>query len=203
MSELLFPEIAEESAMQVDFQPPESQLSEGILNALRQLPESSLPPAAASTPTPTSTQPNSQDPPRPASVTMQEPTPPPQSHWDQLHMEKIKEIYEGMLDTYPNTVRTPPVLLLLEYCRLTRVRSSPYLWHFLDDPSHFGYAEQLFKKFLLKTSPSVDLLKFYLTYIGRITTSPNAHDVICKSYDFALGHAGQEKGSYENWQDTF
>ena len=40
-----------------------------------------------------------------------------------------------------------------------------YLRHFLDDPSHFGYAEQLFKKFLLKTSPSVDLLKFYLTYI--------------------------------------
>ena len=40
-----------------------------------------------------------------------------------------------------------------------------YLQHFLDDPSQFGYAEALFKKFLLRTTPSVELLKFYLTYI--------------------------------------
>ena len=40
-----------------------------------------------------------------------------------------------------------------------------YLQHFLDDPSQFGYAEELFKKFLKRASPSVDLLKVYLTYI--------------------------------------
>ncbi|KAM5540704.1 hypothetical protein V8D89_005735 [Ganoderma adspersum] len=210
MSEPPPSETMAESAMQEDGQPPESHLSEGILNALRQLQESSLPPAVVSTPTPTSTQPNSQDPPRPTSVPAPEPTPPPQSEWDQLRaqlrekpvdadgwqklvdlaedsgdIEKIKDTYEGMLETYPNT---PSVQIA-------------YLRHFLDDPSHFGYAEQLFKKFLLKTSPSVDLLKFYLTYIRRITTGPNARDVIRKCYDFALGHAGQDKDSYEIWQD--
>lgn len=131
MSEPPPPETMAESAMQQDGQPPESQLSEGILNALRQLQESSLPPAVASTPTPTSTQPNSQDPPRPTSIPAPEPTPPPQSEWDQLRaqlrekpvdadgwqklvdlaedagdIEKIKDTYEGMLETYPNTVRT-------------------------------------------------------------------------------------------------
>ena len=35
----------------------------------------------------------------------------------------------------------------------------------------------------------------------RITTGPNARDVIRKCYDFALGHAGQDKDSYEIWQD--
>ena len=109
-----------------------SQLSEGILNALRQLQESSsVPVASTSTPTPTATQPNSQEPLRPPSVSMAEPTHPPQSEWDQLRaqlrekpvdadgwlrlvelaeesgdIEKIKATYEGMLETYPNTVRT-------------------------------------------------------------------------------------------------
>ena len=96
-------------------------LPEDLLNTLRQL---------QSTPalTPTATQPNSQETPQPE--VKQEPTPPPQSEWDQLRaqlrekpvdadswlklvdlaedsgdMEKIKETYEGMLETYPNTVR--------------------------------------------------------------------------------------------------
>ena len=138
-----------ESAMQGDGLAPDSQLSEGILNALRQLQESSLPPAAASTPTPrpTSTQPNSQDPPRPTSVPMPEPTPPPQSEWDQLRaqlrekpvdadrwqklvdlaedsadIEKIKETYEGMLETYPNTVRTPRAFFPVRVSRLMTCR---------------------------------------------------------------------------------
>ena len=97
-------------------------LPEDLLNTLRQL---------QSTPalTPTTTQPNSQEPPQPE--VKQEPTPPPQSEWDQLRaqlrekpvdadgwlrlvelaeesgdIEKIKATYEGMLETYPNTVRT-------------------------------------------------------------------------------------------------
>ncbi|TBU57853.1 Suf-domain-containing protein [Dichomitus squalens] len=190
-----------------------SQLSAGILNALRQLQESSSVPVAStstSTPTPTATQPNIQEPPRLPSVSMAEPTPPPQSEWDQLRaqlrekpvdadgwlrlvdlaeesgdIEKIKATYEGMLETYPNT---PSVQVA-------------YLRHFLDDPSQFGYAEELFKKFLKRASPSVDLLKVYLTYIRRITTGPNAREVIRKCYDFALGHTGQDKDSYEIWQD--
>ncbi|KAH9936856.1 Suf-domain-containing protein [Epithele typhae] len=139
-----------------------------------------------------------------------EPTPPPQSEWDQLRaqlrekpvdadgwlklvdlaeesgdIEKIKETYEGMLETYPNT---PSIQIA-------------YLQHFLDDSSQFGYAEALFKKFLLRTTPSVELLKFYLTYIRRITTGSNAREVIRKCYDFALSFASQDKDSYEIWQD--
>lgn len=76
----------------------------------------------------TATQRYSQELPQPE--LKQKPTPPPQSKWDQLHaqlrekpvdadgwlklvdfaedaddMEKIKETYQGMLETYPNTVR--------------------------------------------------------------------------------------------------
>ncbi|KAI1786462.1 hypothetical protein LXA43DRAFT_872742, partial [Ganoderma leucocontextum] len=135
---------------------------------------------------------------------------PPQSEWDQLlaqlrerpvdaerwlrlvdlaedsgDIEKIKETYEGVLETYPNT---PSV-------------QTAYLRHFLDDPSQFAYAEQLFKKFLLSNAPSVDVLKFYLAYIRRTTAGLNARDVICRCYDFALGHVGQDRDSYEIWQD--
>lgn len=34
----------------------------------------------------------------------------------------------------------------------------------------------------------------------RITTGQNARDVIRKCYDFALGHVGQDKDSYDIWQ---
>ncbi|KAI0820713.1 hypothetical protein BC628DRAFT_1466219 [Trametes gibbosa] len=174
------------------------------MHALRQLQA-----APQFSPTPTPTQPNSQE-----SLDRQQgptPTPPPQSEWDRLRaqlrerpidadvwlklvdlaedsgdMEKIKNTYEGMLETYPNT---PSVQIA-------------YLKHFLDDPSQFSQAEALFRRFLLRTTPSVELLKFYLTYISRrVTTGPNAREVIRKCYDFALGHIGQDKDSFEIWQD--
>ncbi|KAI0751807.1 hypothetical protein C8Q80DRAFT_1218415 [Daedaleopsis nitida] len=135
---------------------------------------------------------------------------PPQSEWDQLRaqlrehpvdadgwlrlvdlaesshdMSKITETYEAMLEVYPNT---PSIQLA-------------YLSHFLDDQSQFKYAEELFKKFLLKTTPSVELLKYYLTYIRRITKGPDARQIIKKCYDFATTHASQDKDSFEIWQD--
>ena len=95
--------------------PPQS------LNTFRQL-------QSTSALTLTATQRYSQELPQPE--LKQKPTPPPQSKWDQLHaqlrekpvdadgwlklvdfaedaddMEKIKETYQGMLETYPNTVR--------------------------------------------------------------------------------------------------
>ncbi|KAI0640581.1 hypothetical protein C8Q79DRAFT_921396 [Trametes meyenii] len=141
-----------------------------------------------------------------------ESTPTPQDEWDQLrarlrekpvdadgwlrlvelaeqkpdNIEKIKDTYEGMLETYPNT---PSVQIA-------------YLKHFLDDQKQFGQAEALFRRFLLRTTPSVELLKFYLTYISRrVTNGPNAREVIRKCYDFALGHIGQDKDSYDVWQE--
>ncbi|RDX43084.1 hypothetical protein OH76DRAFT_1245226 [Lentinus brumalis] len=190
--------------------PPESaksdgdqnHLTENILNALRQLQQSGSPVP------PTPTQQSSQE--TQVSLTKQETTPQPQSEWERLRaqlrekpvdadswlklvdlaeesgdIEKIKDTYEGMLEIYPNT---PSVQIA-------------YLQHFLDDPTQYNYAETLFKKFLLRTTPSVELLKFYLTYIRRITKGPNAREVIQKCYDFALSHASQDKDSYDIWQD--
>ncbi|KAI0352491.1 Suf-domain-containing protein [Trametes cingulata] len=178
-----------------------AELTPDIMNALRQLQA-----APQFSPTPTPTQPNSQE----SVGVKQETTPPPQSEWDRLRaelrqrpvnadgwlhlvelaedsgdIEKIKDTYEGMLETYPNT---PSVQIA-------------YLKHFLDDPSQFGQAEALFRRFLLRTTPSVELLKFYLTYIRRVTTGPNAREVIRKCYDFALGHVGQDKDSFDIWQE--
>ncbi|KAI0637539.1 Suf-domain-containing protein [Trametes polyzona] len=194
------PSTGSQDAMSVDTgEKPE--LSQDIMNALRQLQT-----APQFSPTPTPTQANGQE----AAAVKQDPTPPPQSEWDRLRaqlrekpvdadgwlklvdlaedsgdIEKIKNTYEGMLETYPNT---PSVQIA-------------YLKHFLDDPSQFGQAEALFRRFLLRTTPSVELLKFYLTYIRRVTTGPNAREVIRKCYDFALGHIGQDKDSFEIWQD--
>ena len=142
MSESLPPEPMDDSELPQG----NSQLSEGILNALRQLQDSSMTVTAVA---PTPTPPSSQDPPRPTSVQVPEPTPPPLSEWEQLRaqlrekpvdadgwqklvdlaeessdIEKIRETYEGMLETYPNTVRTAPTFSC-ENCRLTRMCSPP------------------------------------------------------------------------------
>ena len=105
------------------------------------LQESSATPAPAPSATPvpaTPTQPNSQE--TSNNVQMQESTPPPQSEWDQLRaqlrekpvdadgwlrlvelaegsndIEKIKETYEGMLETYPNTVRSTCAFFTTEF----------------------------------------------------------------------------------------
>lgn len=64
----------------------------------------------------------------------------------------------------------------LQQCDLTtaRIKSSAqiaYLNHFLS-PGLFQYAEELFKRFL-RTSPLVDLWKFYLTYVRSVTSTIN------------------------------
>ncbi|OSD01936.1 Suf-domain-containing protein [Trametes coccinea BRFM310] len=194
----------EETASMSGEQDGKTELSHDIVNALRQLQAGGGAPQYSPTPTPT--QGNGEE----SAAMKQDHTPPPQSEWDRLRaqlrerpvdadgwlslvdlaeesgdIEKIKQTYEGMLEVYPNT---PSVQIA-------------YLKHFLDDPSQFGQAEALFRRFLLRTTPSVELLKFYLTYIRRVTTGPNAREVIRKCYDFALGHVGQDKDSYEIWQD--
>ncbi|KAG6856078.1 hypothetical protein H0H87_007608, partial [Tephrocybe sp. NHM501043] len=86
-------------------------------------------------------------------------------------IEKVRASFDALLQQYPNT-----------------------------DPSTFGEAEDLFKKFLIK-SPQVDLWKFYLTYVRRVNTGPATRDAVRKSYEFALGHVGQDKDSGEIWRD--
>ncbi|KAH7921985.1 Suf-domain-containing protein [Leucogyrophana mollusca] len=97
--------------------------------------------------------------------------------------EQIKESYEALLETYPNTSSA----------------QIAYLNHFLR-PGLFQYAEDLFKKYL-KASPLVDLWKFYLSYVRRVNITPNTRDAVIKAYEFALNRIGQDKDSGEIWND--
>ncbi|KAH9950118.1 Suf-domain-containing protein [Amylocystis lapponica] len=173
-----------------------TQPTQEILDALLQLNPQSFPPAA---------QGSTDD----QSGLKQEPTPPPPSEWevtraelrskptdadlwlklvdlaeDSGNIERIKDTYEALLEAYPNTSSA----------------QIAYINHFLEDPASFGIAESLFLRFLRK-SPWVDLWKFYLIYIRRLNTGPNAREVIRKSYEFALNHVGQDKDSTEIWTD--
>ncbi|KAM6489260.1 Suppressor of forked protein (Suf) domain containing protein [Amanita muscaria] len=99
-------------------------------------------------------------------------------------IDKIRAAFDALLKQYPNTSSA-------------QIR---YINHFLADQSTFSEAEELFKKFL-RTSPCVDLWKFYLTYVRRLNTSPATRDVVRKSYEFALQHVGQDKESGHIWSD--
>ncbi|KIL59526.1 hypothetical protein M378DRAFT_1067821 [Amanita muscaria Koide BX008] len=75
-------------------------------------------------------------------------------------IDKIRAAFDALLKQYPNTSSA-------------QIR---YINHFLADQSTFSEAEELFKKFL-RTSPCVDLWKFYLTYVRRLNTSAATRDV--------------------------
>ncbi|KAI0740261.1 hypothetical protein C8Q76DRAFT_707266, partial [Earliella scabrosa] len=181
-----------------------SQLFEDLLNTLRKLQEST-PPSATTPAFPTPTQSTAQE--TQEIVTTQESTPPPLSEWDQLRAQlrekpvdadrwlnlvelaeasrdlgKIKKTYEGMLEVYPNV---PSVHIA-------------YLNHFLDDPAHYPHAEALFERFLAKSASSVEVFKVYLGYIRRIKRE---REVVQQCYQFSLENAGQDKDSYEIWQE--
>ena len=80
-------------------------------------------------------------------------------------MEKIKQTYEGLLESYPNTVRIH--FVCVSNYQLTVSQSSAqiaYLNHYTAKPEEFGSAVALFKRYLTKSS-SVDLWKYYLTFV--------------------------------------
>ncbi|KAH7918139.1 Suf-domain-containing protein [Leucogyrophana mollusca] len=97
--------------------------------------------------------------------------------------EQIKESYEALLETYPNTSSA----------------QIAYLNHFLR-PGLFQFAEDLLAKYL-KTSPFVDLWKVYLSHVRRVNVTPNTRDAVIKAYEFALNRIGQDKDSGEIWND--
>ncbi|KAL9712323.1 mRNA 3'-end-processing protein rna14 [Leucoagaricus gongylophorus] len=100
--------------------------------------------------------------------------------------EKIRTTFDTLLRQYPNTASA----------------QIAYISFFLADQSTFSEAEELFKRFL-RSSPSVDLWKFYLTYVRRLNSGPGpqTRDTVRKSYEFALNHVGQDKESGEIWSD--
>ncbi|KAF9016868.1 hypothetical protein BDZ89DRAFT_1141172, partial [Hymenopellis radicata] len=129
---------------------------------------------------------------------------PPQSEFEMVvdiaqgsgETEKIRTAYEALLQQYPNTAAA----------------QIAYIEHYLSQPRTFlesaQEAESLFKRWV-KSSPSVELFRFYLTYIRRIHADPTRRDAekretIRKAYEFALNppHGiGQDKDSGDIWLD--
>ncbi|KAF5366256.1 hypothetical protein D9758_005681 [Tetrapyrgos nigripes] len=103
---------------------------------------------------------------------------------DSGETDKIRTAYEALLKQYPNTSSA----------------QISYINHFLNRTNTFTQAEELFKRFL-KASPSVELLRFYLTYVRRINTDPTTRDTVRKAYEFALGLVGQDRDSGDMWAD--
>ncbi|KAI0059336.1 Suf-domain-containing protein [Artomyces pyxidatus] len=102
---------------------------------------------------------------------------------DSGDLDRIKETYEALLEMYPNSAAA----------------QIAYLEHFLV-PGYFPFAEELFKRFL-RTSPAVELWKFYLTYVRRINLDASTRDIVRKAYEYALNHVGQDKDSSDIWTD--
>ncbi|KAG9027591.1 mRNA 3'-end-processing protein rna14 [Tulasnella sp. JGI-2019a] len=101
-------------------------------------------------------------------------------------LEIIKDVYEETLVAFPNTASI----------------QIAYLNHFLA-PALFQRAEALFARFL-KPSPSVELWKFYLTYVRRINpnvTEQKVRDTVRQAYEFALSHVGHDTDSGQIWKD--
>ncbi|KIO34711.1 hypothetical protein M407DRAFT_63724 [Tulasnella calospora MUT 4182] len=101
-------------------------------------------------------------------------------------LDTIRDAYEEALKVFPNTASL----------------QIAYLTHFLTPPL-FQRAEALFARFL-RPSPSVELWKFYLTYVRRINTNtgdPAIRDIVRKAYEFALAHVGHDMESGQIWRD--
>ncbi|KAG8882441.1 mRNA 3'-end-processing protein rna14 [Tulasnella sp. 331] len=101
-------------------------------------------------------------------------------------LEIVKDVYEEALLAFPNTASI----------------QIAYLNHFLA-PALFQRAEALFARFL-KPSPSVELWKFYLTYVRRINpnvTEQKVRDTVRQAYEFALSHVGHDMESGQIWKD--
>ncbi|KAJ6473229.1 hypothetical protein C8R45DRAFT_835566 [Mycena sanguinolenta] len=96
---------------------------------------------------------------------------------------RIREAYDALLKQYPNTASA----------------QTAYLKHFLDR-STYNDAEELLNKFL-RTSPAVELWKFYLDYVRRVNNGPATRDTMRKAYDFALNHVGQDRDSGPIWAE--
>ncbi|KAK7021702.1 hypothetical protein R3P38DRAFT_2371710, partial [Favolaschia claudopus] len=100
---------------------------------------------------------------------------------------QIREAYEALLKQYPNTASAQ--IAYLKYVLNRRVSMTTDV-------------EQLLNKFL-RTSPSVELWRFYLDYVLRVNVgpSPTTRETVRKSYDYscsqkyALSHIGYDRDS--------
>ncbi|KAJ8094995.1 mRNA 3'-end-processing protein rna14 [Marasmius tenuissimus] len=98
--------------------------------------------------------------------------------------ENVRAAYEDLLKQYPHSTSA----------------QIGYIDHFLHDLNAFDEIKALFTRFL-KGSCSVDLYRFYATYIRRINTDSRDKQHIRQAYDFALNVVGNDKDSGDIWYD--
>lgn len=110
-----------------------------------------------------------------------------------------------------------------EYLSLSPQSSAQiaYIQHVLssDNANRHSVVAALFNRFL-KTSPFVDLWKFYLAHVRCVVAynifhsqqidlwfrrkmhpDPSSRDTVRKAYEYALNHIGHDKDSNEIWTD--
>ncbi|PPQ72015.1 hypothetical protein CVT26_007975 [Gymnopilus dilepis] len=102
---------------------------------------------------------------------------------DSRNLDKISAAYDALLKQYPNNATA-------------QVR---YITHYINE-NQVDKIETLFTRFL-KSSPCVELWKFYLTYVRRRNSAPQQRDTVRMSYEYALNHIGQDKDSGSIWSD--
>ncbi|TCD68366.1 mRNA 3'-end-processing protein rna14 [Steccherinum ochraceum] len=100
--------------------------------------------------------------------------------------DKTSESYDALLQVFPNT---PSVQLA-------------YLNDVLES-SNTGKNKavaQLFNRFL-KTSPFVELWKYYLAHVRKLNPNTAARSTVRSAYEFALNYVGHDQDSDEIWRD--
>ncbi|THH29552.1 hypothetical protein EUX98_g4628 [Antrodiella citrinella] len=100
--------------------------------------------------------------------------------------DRVVETYEALLEVFPNT----------------STAQIAYIEHVLasQNPSKHATVAGLFNRFL-KTSPFVELWKFYLAHVRKMHPDPSTRDTVRKAYEYALNHIGHDKESNEIWTD--
>ncbi|KAJ7735126.1 Suf-domain-containing protein, partial [Mycena maculata] len=100
-------------------------------------------------------------------------------------LPRIRQTYNALLKQYPNTAAA----------------QIAYIDHYLQK-NDYSDAEELLNKYL-RTSTSVELWRYYLTYVRRVNTGtgPTTREVVRKAFDFALNHIGQDRDSGSIWAE--
>ncbi|KFH61759.1 hypothetical protein MVEG_12400 [Podila verticillata NRRL 6337] len=96
---------------------------------------------------------------------------------------KVREVFERFLKVFPTSSRH-----WIDYAEFE-------LKH-----HHFTEVEAIFQR-CLRSVLSVELWKYYLNYIRRINTGPDAKTIITQAYEFVLQHVGLDAESGPIWGD--
>jgi cleavage stimulation factor subunit 3 len=121
-------------------------------------------------------------------------------------LEHTREVYESFLAVFPDNARSG----IRSRSSLTRTQAKQWVQYADLELRHslFPKVEALFAR-CLRTSTSVDLWTFYMTYIRRVNRTEGvdaeklkqSRNVISKAYEFSLLHIGNDREAGLLWSD--